>query len=101
MFGVPIVMYTILIIPFILAPVITYVLTYGAMALNVVGRPWAVIPWTTPPPFSGWLTTGDWRGAVLMTINLLISIAIYYPFFKVVDDSELKVEKENQENHEV
>ena len=101
MFGVPIVMDPILIIPFILAPVITYVLTYGAMALNVVGRPWAVIPWTTPPPFSGWLTTGDWRGAVLMTINLLISIAIYYPFFKVVDDRELKVEKESQENPEV
>jgi len=85
LFGAPIVMNPILIIPFILAPVATYLLTYGAMAIDLVQRSWAVIPWTTPAPFSGWLMTGDWRGAVLMIVNVLVSMAIYYPFFRVID----------------
>lgn len=93
LFGAPIVMNPILMIPFILAPVVTYFLTYGAMALELVQRSWAVIPWTTPAPFSGWLMTGDWRGAVLMIINVLVSIAIYYPFFRVVDRREVEQEQ--------
>lgn len=93
LFGAPIVMNPILIIPFILAPVATYLLTYGAMALDLVQRSWAVIPWTTPAPFSGWLMTGDWRGAVLMVINVLVSIAIYYPFFRVIDRRQVEEEQ--------
>lgn len=94
MFGAPIVMNPILIIPFILAPVVTYVITYASMAANLVQRPWAVVPWTTPAPFSGWLTTGDWRGGVLMIITVLLSIGIYYPFFRVVDNRQADIEKE-------
>lgn len=93
LFGAPIVMNPILIIPFVLAPVATYLLTYGAMALDLVQRSWAVIPWTTPAPFSGWLMTGDWRGAVLMVINILVSIAIYYPFFRVIDNRQVEEEQ--------
>lgn len=100
MFGAPIVMNPILMIPFMLAPVVTYIITYGAMAINLVQRPWAVVPWTTPAPFSGWLTTGDWRGAVLMIVTLLVSIAIYYPFFRVVDNRQAKLEEEDQESGE-
>ncbi|MBZ2174900.1 PTS sugar transporter subunit IIC [Schnuerera sp. xch1] len=96
MFGAPVVMNPILIIPFILAPVAVYVITYLAMALNIVGRSYAVVPWTTPAPFSGILTTGDWKAGVLMIVGILISMAIYYPFFRVWDNQIAEQEVEQK-----
>ncbi len=34
----------------------------------------------------------DWRAAVLSIINVIISIVIYYPFFKVWDKKQLEKE---------
>ena len=50
LFGLPIVMNPILIIPFILAPLITVIVTYLAMYSGLVARVTGVaLPWTTPP----------------------------------------------------
>lgn len=50
MFGLPVVLNPIGIIPLILAPVVITVINYLAMAFNIVARPTGVIvPWTTPP----------------------------------------------------
>jgi len=95
-FGSPIVMNPLLVIPFILAPLAVGIITYFSMSLGFVGKPYVIVPWTTPPPFSGMLTTGDWRGGVLMTINIIIAILIYYPFFRLYDKKLLQEEKENE-----
>lgn len=47
------------------------------------------VPWTTPPIISGFLLCGI-RGALLQIVLLLISMAIYYPFFKMLDKQEVK-----------
>ena len=49
------------------------------------------VPWTTPPIISGFLLCGI-RGALLQIVLLLISMAIYYPFFKMLDKQEVKKE---------
>ncbi|WP_449355262.1 PTS cellobiose transporter subunit IIC [Virgibacillus natechei] len=95
-FGAPIVMNPLLFIPFILAPLAVGVITYFSMSLGFVGKPYVIVPWTTPPPFSGILTTGDWRGGVLMMINLLVAMFIYYPFFRLYD-KKLVEEEETKE----
>ncbi|MCG0276750.1 MAG: PTS cellobiose transporter subunit IIC [Thermosediminibacteraceae bacterium] len=93
-FGLPIVMNPIMIIPFILAPLAVTLITYFAMAINLVARPYAIIPWTTPMILSGFLTTGDWKAGVLQIINVLVAGAIYYPFLKLWDRNKLEEERD-------
>lgn len=93
-FGLPIVLNPIFIIPFILAPVISLCIAYGATVIGFLPVVRAIIPWTTPPILSGLFATGfAWQGPVIQVINLAISILIYLPFVKVADNMELKKER--------
>lgn len=92
-YGFPIVFNPIMMIPYILTPIVTITITYLLMQFNIIGRVVAMIPWTTPPVLSGYLATGgDIRAAIWQIVCILISIAIYYPFFKVCERQELLVE---------
>lgn len=81
-FGMPIVMNPLLIVPFIIAPLLTITATYIGMSTGLVARPAGIaVPWTMPPLISGYLATGGKvSGAVMQLVNLLITCAIYYPF---------------------
>lgn len=92
-FGAPIVMNPLLFVPFILAPLAVGIVTYFSMSIGLVGKPYVVVPWTTPPPLSGILTTGDWRGGVLMMFNIFMATCIYYPFFRLYDKKLVAEEK--------
>ena len=93
-FGLPIVMNPILIIPFILAPLVAVTITYWSMKLGLVAKPVGIaMPWTTPPFISGYIATGGKiSGVVIQIITFLVSGMIYYPFFKMWDKK--KVEEE-------
>ncbi len=53
-----------------------------------------ILPWTMPPIIGGFLATGaSWRGALLQVVLILVSVAIYYPFFKIADKRNLEKEK--------
>lgn len=97
-FGLPIVMNPLLIIPFVLVPIATTTLTYTTMEWGWVPRPYALVPWTTPIGFGGWLATGSWKGAVLQLINLIVAGLIYYPFFRLWDRKKW-AEEQNEEKH--
>lgn len=98
-FGLPIVLNPYFAVPFIVTPMVTGALTYFAMALHLVSRTIALVPWTLPGPIGAYMATGfDWRAAVLSIINIIISIAIYYPFFKVWDKKQLEKEKQSKED---
>ena len=93
LFGLPIVMNPILIIPFILAPLVTVMVTYLAMYSGLVAKVTGVaLPWTTPPFISGFLATNHWTGTAIQVVNFFITAAIYYPFFKLWDDKKLQEE---------
>jgi PTS system cellobiose-specific IIC component len=100
-FGMPIVMNPVMIIPFILAPIAAGLITYFAMALNLVARPYALIPWTTPVLISGFLTTGDWKAIILQIINFAVAGAIYYPFLKLWDNKKLEEEEQLREQEKL
>lgn len=95
LFGLPIVMNPILIIPFILAPLVTVIVTYSAMYFGLVAKVTGVaLPWTTPPFIAGFLATNHWTGAAIQVVNFFITAAIYYPFFKIWDNKKLQEENE-------
>ncbi|ATH93701.1 oligo-beta-mannoside permease IIC protein [Bacillus glycinifermentans] len=95
-FGMPIVMNPMLLLPFIVSPILMMVATYIGMSTGLVAKPAGIaVPWTMPPLFSGYLATGGKiSGAVMQLINLFISFAVYYPFFRMWDKQKLKEESE-------
>lgn len=93
MFGLPVVLNTALIIPFVLAPMINAITTYFAMSIGIVPLcTGAVVPWTMPPVLSGFLATNSWQGSVLQLINVVIDIAIYLPFISRVNKQQKMAE---------
>lgn len=99
LFGLPVVLNFKLLIPFVLTPMITAVITYFSMATGLVAKPAGiVVPWTMPPVISGYLATGGKiSGAVIQLITLALSVGIYYPFVRSMDKAELRNEPDEQQ----
>ncbi len=92
-FGAPIVLNPILIIPFILAPTIGAIIAWFATSAGLVNRVVTLAPWTLPGPIGAFLATGgDWRAAVLNILLIIMSCMIYYPFFTMYDNKLLQEE---------
>lgn len=86
MFGAPIVLNPILVIPFVTAPMVTTTLTYIAMKFDLVAKVSVVTPFAIPAPVKAYLSTnGDWRAIILVLINFVIYFLINYPFVKAYD----------------
>jgi PTS system cellobiose-specific IIC component len=93
-FGTPIVLNPMLVIPFILAPVCNVITTYLAMDWGLVAKTTGtVIPWTTPPIISGFLATNSWTGSAMQVFNLIMDFFIYLPFFMMWDKQLVSQEK--------
>lgn len=93
LFGLPIVMNPLLVIPFVLSPIVSGIIAYIAMSLNLVQRFTIIPPWTLPAPIGAYLSSnGDIKAAILSVICILVSFVIYYPFFKTYEQQLLKEE---------
>ena len=81
-FGLPIVLNPIYIIPFILAPIVNILIGYSAVCIFKIIPPVAYgVPWTTPGPLAPFLGTGgNIMGLVIGIICLGVSVLIYAPF---------------------
>lgn len=95
-FGAPIVLNPVLIIPFVVTPMVLATITWFAMSMGMVGKVVLTAPWTLPGPIGAFLATGgDWRASVLNVVCIIISIVIYYPFVKMYD-KKLLVEESGE-----
>ncbi|BAM48314.1 PTS cellobiose transporter subunit IIC [Amphibacillus xylanus] len=94
-FGLPIIMNPLAIIPWLLAPVVVGAVTYFAMAIGFAPKPAGVIvPWTTPALLSGYLATGNnIMGSVMQLINMAIVFTIWLPFLKIMDKQYYESER--------
>lgn len=99
-FGLPIVMNPLIMIPWIVAPLITVTVTYFAMSTGLVPPPTGVaVPWTVPMFISGMMATNSLAGGLLQLVNFLIILAVWFPFLKFIDRLNLKKEQEEAANH--
>lgn len=93
-FGAPIMLNPILIIPFILNPIISGIIAWIVTSIGLVNPVVAIAPWTLPGPIGAYLATGgDFRAAILNIFLIILSIVIYYPFFRRYDEQLLKEEQ--------
>ncbi|HLR92726.1 MAG TPA: PTS sugar transporter subunit IIC [Atopostipes sp.] len=99
-FGIPMVLNPVMMIPLILVPLIMGVVTYFVMAIGLVPLTnGANIPWTTPPIIGGFLLSG-WQGAVYQVFQIFLSMALYYPFFRIEDNKATEVEAQEADDVE-
>lgn len=86
MFGLPVVLSPVLIIPFMVVPVVLTIISYFATISGLVAYTNVVVPWVTPVGISAFLaTSGDIKAALLALINLAIAVVIYYPFIIIAN----------------
>ncbi len=94
-FGLPIVMNPLIMIPWIVAPLVTVTVTYFAMSTGLVPPPTGVaVPWTVPMFLSGIMATNSLAGGLLQIVNFFIILTIWFPFLKFIDRMNLKKELE-------
>src|SRR5699024_3504252 len=82
-FGLPIVFNPILAIPFLITPIINLVLTYYAQLTGIISMGYIIDPSFTPFFAQAYLATMDIRNVLFYCALIILSIFIYYPFFKV------------------
>ncbi len=100
-FGLPIVLNPVMIIPFMLVPTLNIIISYIAMNIGLVPICNGVnIPWTTPIIISGFLAT-NWVGAVLQAALLVLGVFVYMPFIKVMDKQYLIEEAKSAKEDDI
>ncbi len=93
-FGVPLVLNPIYLIPWIIVPVITITIGYFATVIGFAGPVIAGPPWVTPGILSALIATGGSIGAAITAaICLVVAIVIWAPFVIL---AEKDAEKRNQ-----
>ncbi|MBF5041363.1 PTS sugar transporter subunit IIC [Aggregicoccus sp. 17bor-14] len=94
LFGVPVVLNATLAVPFILVPLLSSAVAYGALAAGWVSPPFLEMPWTLPAPLGAFLSTKDPRAVLLQMFNLALGLAVYWPFVRRYDRRLLAKEAE-------
>ena len=93
LFGLPIVLNPIFLIPFLLTHVVNIIIVYYAMSLNLVNKIVMSLSAQTPVGLSNVLGNLDFRSLILLVITILVDIILYYPFFKLFEKEKVEEEE--------
>ena len=95
-FGLPEVLNMYYFIPAVICQILNLTSYYVLASMNLVGRFYISLPFTTPAPLNALLGTGgDIRCFLFSIVCILVNMVIFYPFLKAYDNSLLKEEEEN------
>lgn len=99
-FGVPIVLNPVYLIPWVIVPLITVTIGYVMTAIGFAGPVITAVPWVTPGVLSAFLATGANIGATITAlICLIVSIVIWAPFV-VLAEKEAEKEEQARKNNQ-
>lgn len=94
-FGLPIVLNPIFIIPFLLVPVVNLLIGYAAIVAKLIPPIAYGVPWTTPGPLIPFVGTGgEIMGLVVGIVCLAVSVLIYAPFVIASNKAAAKSQEE-------
>lgn len=81
MFGLPVVMNPIYMIPCALIPSINLVIAYVATSVGLIEKTIAAAPWITPPVIQSFIATGgDVKAAILTVLLIILDVFLFVPF---------------------
>lgn len=97
LFGIPVVLNPLFFFPLLLlTPTLSFI-TYNLMRIGIVPIPHGIqLPWTMPPVINGFLQGGIGL-AIYEALTVAAAAAVWFPFFKIVDNQALKQEQEGGE----
>ncbi len=99
-FGLPVVLNPVIAIPFVIVPMFNIIVSYACMSIGIVPIcNGIVMPWTTPPIISGFLSSG-WQGALLQAVLIAVGAIIYMPFVKSMDKNYIIEESSSKDEGE-
>ncbi|MGL5381165.1 EAL domain-containing protein [Clostridium sp.] len=84
-YGLPIIFNPIYLIPFILVPLISTLISLFALYIGFINIDTIFISSSMPIFINGYFLTGDFSGVIVQIINLVIGTLIYIPFVKLSD----------------
>lgn len=90
LFGLPVVLNPIYLIPFLLAPLLQTATAYFFVRHGFVAMGASQVPWMTPPLLGGVLNSGSWHGGALQLFNLLLGALVYLPFVRYAEQRRVK-----------
>ncbi|MFN2528500.1 MAG: PTS transporter subunit EIIC [Candidatus Baltobacteraceae bacterium] len=90
LFGLPLVLNPFLAVPFVLAPAVLATVTFAAVKWGFVRAPAFYYPSSIPSLLSTYLATLDWRAVILVSVNIAIAGAIYFPFVRAYERHEMQ-----------
>ena len=71
----------------------------GVLPMFFMSIGWLNMPIFDPPYvgvfLEGFLTNMDWRDVIFQVIQVVLSFAVYFPFFKILEKQQLKIEQSN------
>lgn len=92
-FGLPIVLNPILVIPFILSPIVSMGLGALMISTGFVLPGTLDVGWTTPQPIKAFLSaSGSWETALSVVIVFIICVLIYLPFVAMANKQKVEIE---------
>jgi cellobiose PTS system EIIC component len=91
-FGTPIIMNPLLVVPVLLAPTVNVILCYFTFHMGIVRTGYLNIPNTIPGPIGAFLGTMDWKAIIFWFVLAAIDTIIYVPFVKIYDKTLVKKE---------
>lgn len=95
-FGLPIVLNPTIMIPWIIAPMLSVTIAYLSMAWGLVPYTTGVsVPWTVPVLLSGFLATNSVQGSILQLVQMAVVGVIWFPFLKAMDKQNVKLEQQD------
>ncbi len=94
-FGLPMMLNPIFFIPCACVPTINALIAYLFMHTQIIKKTYAMLSFNMPSIFGSFLSTGDFKALVLVAALLVLDMIIYYPFMKMYERQQLKLE--NQE----
>lgn len=94
-FGTPIVMNPLMLIPFLLSPIVGVSMAYWSMKLGIVAKlPGIAAPWTSPAGIGAFIASGGHIStAIIQLLIVPVQMLIWYPFFKIMDAEKVAEEK--------
>lgn len=88
-FGLPIVLNPIYIVPWLITPSICATIAYLATASGLIPPVFITVPWITPPGLYAYLATGgNFMAALVSIFNLFVAFLIWLPF--VISANKIK-----------
>ncbi|MBA1394298.1 PTS sugar transporter subunit IIC, partial [Lactobacillus sp. XV13L] len=102
-FGLPIVLNPLMLIPFLLSTLVSGTIAITAVNIGFITNYNPMlglgVPWTMPKLIANFLIMG-WQGAIVWIVNFIIMFFIYLPFFKALDQQALAAEQKDSATQE-